>query len=99
MPSIYLIAGLIAALTGVAHSFLGERLIFRHLRSGGLIPTLAAPPLRERHIRILWATWHLGSVFGPLPASCCASHSRLLRFYRSSPPRSSLPIWADRLWC
>ena len=64
MPSIFLIAGLIAALTVVAHSFLGERLIFCHLRSGGLIPTLAAPPLRERHIRILWATWHLGSVFG-----------------------------------
>jgi hypothetical protein len=60
----YLAAGLLAAVTGVVHSVLGERLIFRHLRHGGMVPTRAAPPLRERHVRILWATWHLGSVFG-----------------------------------
>lgn len=64
MQTLYLAAGLIAAVTGVAHSVLGERLIFRHLRASGLVPTRGAPPLRERHIRILWATWHLGSVFG-----------------------------------
>ncbi|MEO5560699.1 MAG: hypothetical protein ABIR10_13535 [Dokdonella sp.] len=57
-------AGLIAIATGVAHSFLGERLIFRHLRTSSLVPSLAAPPLQSRHIRILWATWHLASVFG-----------------------------------
>lgn len=60
----FLAAGLLAAMTGVAHSVLGERLIFRHLRAGSLVPTLGAPPLKERHIRILWATWHIGSVFG-----------------------------------
>lgn len=60
----FLAAGLLAVVTGVVHSVLGERLIFRHLRSGSLVPALGAPPLRERHVRILWATWHIGSVLG-----------------------------------
>jgi hypothetical protein len=60
----YLTAAMVAALTGLAHSVLGEVLIFRHLREGGLVPTLAAPPLRVRNIRILWATWHLATLFG-----------------------------------
>lgn len=64
MQSAYLIAGVLAVVTGIVHSLLGERLIFRHLRKGSVVPALAAPPLRERHIRILWATWHLASVFG-----------------------------------
>ncbi len=50
--------------TGIFHSVLGEWLIFRHLRRGTLVPQLAAPPLRSRNIRILWATWHLASVLG-----------------------------------
>ena len=58
------IASGLAALTGVVHSLLGERLIFRHLRAGTVVPALGAPPLRERHVRILWASWHIGSVFG-----------------------------------
>jgi len=60
----YMTAAMVAALTGLAHSVLGEVLIFRHLREGGLVPTLAAPPLRVRNIRILWATWHLATLFG-----------------------------------
>jgi hypothetical protein len=60
----YLAAATLAAVTGLAHSVLGERLIFRHLRQGGLVPTLAPPPLRQRHVRILWATWHLATLFG-----------------------------------
>jgi hypothetical protein len=61
----YLVAATLAATTGLAHSVLGERLIFRHLRADGvLVPAMAAPPLRARHVRILWATWHLASVFG-----------------------------------
>lgn len=64
MQSLYWIAGLLAAVTGLVRSLLGERLIFRHLRQGTLVPTKAAMQLPERHIRILWATWHLGSVFG-----------------------------------
>jgi len=55
-------ASLLAVVTGVVHSLLGERLIFRHVRSGSVVPSLPAPPLRARHIRILWATWHLASV-------------------------------------
>jgi len=57
-------AGLLALMVSLAHSVLGEILIFRHLRKGGLVPTMAAPPLKERHVRILWATWHLATVFG-----------------------------------
>ena len=64
MQTMFIAAGVIALITGVGHSVLGEILIFRHLRSSGLVPTMAAPPLRERHIRIIWATWHLASVFG-----------------------------------
>ena len=64
MQSMFLAAGVIALITGVVHSVMGEILIFRQLRKSGLVPTMAAPPLRERNIRILWATWHLASVFG-----------------------------------
>ncbi len=64
MHTMLIAAGVIALITGILHSVLGEMLIFRHLRSGGLVPTIAAPPLHERNIRIIWATWHLASVFG-----------------------------------
>ena len=57
-------AGVLALVVGAVHSVLGEVLIFRHLRSRGLVPATGAPPLRERHIRILWASWHLTTVFG-----------------------------------
>ena len=57
-------AAVLAVLIGVVYSVLGEVLIFRRLRKGGLVPTQAAPPLAERHIRILWATWHVVTVFG-----------------------------------
>lgn len=62
MQSWLLAASVLATLTGVVHSLMGERLIFRHLRSAGLVPSLPAPPLQGRHVRILWATWHLASV-------------------------------------
>jgi hypothetical protein len=55
-------AAVLAVLTGVAHSLLGERLIFRHVRASTWVPALPAAPLQPRHIRILWATWHLASV-------------------------------------
>jgi hypothetical protein len=64
MSALLLVAGSLALVTGAVHSVLGEVLIFRHLRNGGLVPTMAAPPLRERHVRILWATWHLATVLG-----------------------------------
>ena len=64
MATYLLASGLLALVVSAAHSLLGEFLIFRHLRVGGLVPALEAPPLKERHIRILWATWHLATVFG-----------------------------------
>lgn len=64
MQTTLALAAGIAVLTGLVHSVLGERLIFKHLRNGTLIPALAAPPLRSGHVRILWATWHLATVFG-----------------------------------
>jgi hypothetical protein len=86
MPNLLSLAAVAAFVTGLVHSILGERLIFRHLRAGGaLVPALAAPPLQPRHVRILWATWHLatalawalaallwqlaGDVAGALPAA------------------------------
>lgn len=58
------LAAVLLVFTGIVHSLLGERLIFQHLRQGTWVPQLGAPPLRARSIRILWATWHLASVFG-----------------------------------
>lgn len=57
-------AAIVLACVGAAHSAIGEVLIFRHVRSAGWLPTDHAPPLRGRHIRILWASWHIASVFG-----------------------------------
>jgi len=49
---------------GLVHSFLGEFLIFRKKRtSNNLVPTIVEG-LKERHVRIIWATWHLASIFG-----------------------------------
>lgn len=59
-----LAAGLLLGLIGVIHSVLGERLIFRRMRAAGWIPTDGGTLLRESHVRILWATWHLASVLG-----------------------------------
>lgn len=64
MQSLYIGAGVLTIITGLIHSVLGETLIFRQLRTGSFVPASGAPPLRERHIRIIWATWHLASVFG-----------------------------------
>lgn len=51
---------------GLAHSWLGELRIFRHLRNGstsaGVVPTGGAPALRAFQTRILWASWHLVTV-------------------------------------
>jgi hypothetical protein len=59
-----LAAGVLMILIGVAHSAIGELLIFRQLRAGTIVPLLTPAPLRERHLRILWGSWHLCSVLG-----------------------------------
>jgi hypothetical protein len=57
-------AGILAIVVGVIHSILGEVLIFRRLRKGTFVPTISKPLLLEKHIRILWATWHIATIFG-----------------------------------
>src|SRR3989344_3398373 len=52
------------ALVGVAHSVLGELLVFRTLRTEGIVPTGGRPVLREWQGRTSWGTWHLGTVLG-----------------------------------
>ncbi|MDJ0752524.1 MAG: hypothetical protein QNJ45_03325 [Ardenticatenaceae bacterium] len=64
MNAMFILAGLLALLIGLVHSIMGEILIFRRLRSGGWIPTDGGQVLRESHVRIIWATWHVLSVFG-----------------------------------
>jgi hypothetical protein len=54
-------AGILMVVIGLVHSVLGERLIFRRMRAGGRIPTNGGSLLREGHVRILWATWHLAT--------------------------------------
>ncbi len=64
MNTTLIAAAAVLAFVGLIHSTLGEVLIFRHLRRGGLVPTQGAAPLRSRHVRILWASWHIVTVFG-----------------------------------
>ncbi|WP_293796756.1 hypothetical protein [uncultured Bosea sp.] len=64
MQPLLLGAGVVMALTALVHSVVGEILIFRQLRNGGIVPTQGGPLLRERHVRILWASWHLVSILG-----------------------------------
>lgn len=64
MPNLYLLASMMLVLTALTHSVLGELMIFRQLSGGRLVAHQDAPPLRGRHIRILWASWHMVSVFG-----------------------------------
>ncbi len=59
------VAGLLCFILGSVHSILGEVLIFRKLsKSNKIIPTITTSKLKERHFRIIWATWHLTSLFG-----------------------------------
>ena len=57
MNILLFIAGLLCILLGLAHSFLGERLIFNGWRK-------SPPVIRQRHQNIIWASWHLGSFLG-----------------------------------
>lgn len=65
MNNYLFIAGILCVLLGMVHSFLGEFLIFKNKRNKGkLVPTKENPELNERHLRIIWATWHLATIFG-----------------------------------
>ncbi|GGG57236.1 hypothetical protein GCM10011414_28860 [Croceivirga lutea] len=59
------VAGLLCFILGLMHSILGEVLIFRKKKGHKKIaPTIITSDLKERHLRIIWATWHLASFFG-----------------------------------
>lgn len=64
MNWLFFTAGLLSVVVAAVHSVLGERWIFRRLRRGGVVPTDGGTVLREPHVRILWASWHILSVFG-----------------------------------
>lgn len=60
-----LLAAILCILLGMAHSVLGELLIFKDKRTKrSIIPGKSGQDLKGRHLRILWATWHLVSIFG-----------------------------------
>ncbi len=59
----YLISSaIIAIITGIVHSVLGEKLIFIGLRKHQLSGITKTVGLGARQVGILWATWHLASV-------------------------------------
>jgi hypothetical protein len=64
MNAYFVIAAVLCVLVGLVHSVLGETRIFRRLRQRGLVPTHGGSLLEERHVRILWASWHVLTVFG-----------------------------------
>jgi len=65
MNTYFLIAAILCVILGLVHSILGEYLIFRDKRKkGSIVPTIVKTDLKERHLRIIWATWHLASFFG-----------------------------------
>lgn len=65
MNNYFLIAGILCFILGLVHSILGEYLIFKDKRNkGSLVPIIVKKELKERHLRIIWATWHLASFFG-----------------------------------
>jgi len=76
------------ALVGMAHSVLGEALLFRSLRSraGPRSPTAARLVLRTSHLRILWGTWHVASVL-------CWALSALLWRLGTAPWDAALGAW------
>ncbi|MEQ8473038.1 MAG: hypothetical protein RIC35_17720 [Marinoscillum sp.] len=61
----FLIAGILCFILGIVHSILGELLIFNSKRNpSSIVPSKKSADLKERHIRIIWATWHLATIFG-----------------------------------
>lgn len=60
----FAVAALLLIAIGLVHSVLGERLVFRRMRSTGIVPTDGGQVLREPHVRILWASWHVVTAMG-----------------------------------
>jgi hypothetical protein len=62
-------AAVLAFVVGLVHSWLGERLIFRRMRTGTIIPTNGGTVIGEGHVRIIWASWHVVTLLGWLVAA------------------------------
>lgn len=60
----FIAAAALAFATGLAHTVIGEVLVFRRLRRGTVIPTFGGDVLRGPHVRILWACWHALTCLG-----------------------------------
>lgn len=60
----FVAAAALMFVVGLVHSVFGERLVFRRMRGAGAIPTNGGTVLREGHVRILWASWHVATVLG-----------------------------------
>ena len=57
-------AAALAFIVGLVHSVLGEVMVFSRMRQGHIVPTNGGSVLQQRHVRILWASWHVLTVFG-----------------------------------
>lgn len=64
MNTYLLAAALLAFVIGLIHSIFGEILIFRRQRRKGWIPTDGGQVLKEPHVRIQWANWHITTAMG-----------------------------------
>ena len=62
-------AGVLAFIVGLVHSILGETMIFRRLRTKGNILKSGTNVIGEGHVRIIWASWHIVTIFGWLIAA------------------------------
>jgi hypothetical protein len=62
--SYFVAAAVLAFVIGLVHSILGERLVFQRMRISGIIPVNGGQVLAESNVRILWASWHIVTVFG-----------------------------------
>lgn len=58
------LAGGLLILLAVAHSVIGEVLIFRHLRPGRPLYHLALDVLPKRRWHAIWSSWHLVTLLG-----------------------------------
>ncbi len=70
------IAGGLTLLLSLAHSILGERMVLRRLMGWDGRGADGARVLSEQQRRVLWASWHLVTVFGFGFAALLATASR-----------------------
>jgi len=58
-------AGILCIALGLIHSILGEiRIFHRQRKQGNIAPTIPKEDWKAAKIGILWATWHMASLFG-----------------------------------